>query len=84
MKIEECQESLSIYQSWGTRSIKTNTNPGGEHSGIYEEDWEWTNSGDLDECNGMTYQNQYGYYVTDGYPFIINCFKGNVNSSFQE
>ena len=84
LKIEECQESLSIYQSWGTRSIKTNTNPGGEYSGIYEEDWEWTNSGDLDECNGMTYQAQYGYYVTDSYPFIINCFKGNIDSSFQK
>jgi hypothetical protein len=54
------------------------------YSGIYEEDWEWTDSGDLDECNGMTYENQYGYYVTDGYPFIINCFKGNVDSSFQK
>ena len=84
LKIEECQESLSIYQSWGIRSLKTNTNPGGEYSGIYEEDWEWTDSGDLDECNGMTYENQYGYYVTDGYPFIINCFKGNVDSSFQK
>ena len=29
----------------GTRGTKTDTNPGGEYSGIYEEDWEWTNSG---------------------------------------
>ena len=68
----------------GTRGTKTDTNPGGEYSGIYEEDWEWTNSGDLDECNGMIYENQYGYYVTDSYPFILNCFKGAVDSSFQK
>ncbi len=84
LKIEECQESLSIYQSWGTRSIKTNTNPGGEYSGIYEEDWEWTDSGDLDECNGMEYKGEYGYYVTDSFPYIINCFKGETDSSFNK
>ena len=84
LQIEECQESLSIYQSWGTRSIKTNTNPGGEHSGIYEEDWEWTDSGDLDECNGMEYKEEYGYYVTESFPYIINCFKGETDSSFNK
>ena len=84
LKIEECQESLSIYQSWGIRSIKTSTNPGGEYSGIYEEDWEWTDSGDLDECNGMEYKEEYGYYVTDSFPYIINCFKGETDSSFNK
>ena len=84
LKIEECRESLSIYQSWGTRSTKTNTNPGGEYSGIYEEDWEWTDSGDLDECNGMEYKGEYGYYVTDSFPYIINCFKGESDSSFNK
>ena len=84
LKIEECQESLSIYQSWGTRSIKTNTNPGGEYSGINEEDWEWTDSGDLDECNGMDYKGEYGYYITDSYPYIINCLKGEPDASFNK
>ena len=84
LKIEECRESLSIYQSWGTRSTKTNTNPGGEYSGIYEEDWEWTDSGDLDECNGMEYKGEYGYYVTDSFPYIINCYKGETDSSFNK
>ena len=84
LKIEECRESLSIYQSWGIRSIKTSTNPGGEYSGIYEEDWEWTDSGDLDECNGMEYKEEYGYYVTDSFPYIINCFKGETDSSFNK
>ena len=84
LKIEECRESLSMYQSWGIRSIKTSTNPGGEYSGIYEEDWEWTDSGDLDECNGMEYKEEYGYYVTESFPYIINCFKGETDSSFNK
>ena len=68
----------------GTRGPQSNSNPGGSYSGIYEEDWEWTNAGDLDECNGMTFKGSYGYYVTDGYPYILNCFKGTINSSFQK
>ena len=84
LKIEECRESLSMYQSWGIRSIKTSTNPGGEYSGIYEEDWEWTDSGDLDECNGMDYKGEYGYYITDSYPYIINCLKGEPDASFNK
>ena len=79
------RKALSGYAlKEGIRGTQTDSNPGGEYSGIYEEDWEWTDAGDLDECNGMTYENQYGYYVTDSYPFIINCFKGNVDSSFRK
>ena len=66
----------------GSRGEKTSTNPGGLFNGIYELDWEWADSGDLDECNGMTYKDKYGYYVTDGYPYIINCYKGTPDSSF--
>ena len=39
-------------------------------------------SGDLDECNGMTIDGQYGYYITDSYPWVLACFKGEVDSSF--
>jgi hypothetical protein len=84
LKTEECQESLSIYQSWGIRSTKTNTNPGGDYTGLYEEDWEWTDSGDLDVCNGMEYKGEYGYYITDSYPYIINCLKGEPDASFNK
>ena len=66
----------------GSRGEKTSTNPGGLFNGIYELDWEWADSGDLDECNGMTYKDQYGYFVTDRYPYIINCYKGTPDSSF--
>ncbi len=68
----------------GSRGTQSNTNPGGAYTGIYEEDWEWADAGDLDECNGMTYKGQYGYYVTNSYPYIINCFKGTIDSSFSK
>ena len=60
----------------GSRGTKSSSNPGGDYSGVYEEDWEWTDSGDLDECNGMNYKEAYGYYITDTYPYVLNCFKG--------
>ena len=68
----------------GNRGDRTDSNPGGTYSGLYEEDWEWTGAGDLDECNGMVYQGEYGYYVTDSFPYIINCFKGEPDSSFHK
>ena len=76
---------LSGYtRKLGSRGIQSNTNPGGSFTGIYEEDWEWTDAGDLDECNGMTFKGQYGYYVTDSFPYIINCFKGEPDPSFDK
>ena len=66
----------------GSRGDRSDTNPGGSFTGVYEKDWEWTGVGDLDECNGMFYKNQYGYYVTDSYPYILNCYKGFPDSSF--
>ena len=30
----------------------------------------------------MTINGQYGYYVTDQFPWVIYCFKGNVDASF--
>ena len=68
----------------GSRGERTETNPGGDFTGLYEEDWEWTNAGDLDECNGMEYKGKYGYYITESYPYIINCFKGEPDASFNK
>ena len=68
----------------GSRGAKSDTNPGGVYTGIYEEDWEWTGVGDLDECNGMIYRNHYGYYITDSYPYILNCYRGSADSSFRK
>ena len=59
-------------------------NPGGTYDGTYIQDYEFTNAGDLDECNGMMVNGQYGYYVTDTYPWILNCHSGTRHSSFAE
>jgi YHYH protein len=58
--------------------------PGGEYNGLYVADYEFTNAGDLDRCNGMTVNGQYGYYVTDSYPWVIKCFSGTPNASFRK
>ena len=59
-------------------------NPGGTYDGSYRDDWEFTDAGDLDECNGMTVDSQYGYYVTDTFPWIIGCFTGTPHTSFNK
>ena len=66
----------------GSRGTRSDTNPGGAHTGKYNDDWEYTGSGDLDECNGMTVDGQYGYYVTDSYPWVIKCLRGTPDDSF--
>ncbi len=59
-------------------------NPGGDYDGLYIDDWEFTNTGDLDRCNGMTVNGQYGYYVTDAYPWVMGCITGTPNASFNK
>ena len=66
-----------------------NANPGdanyGEqpYNGAFRQDYEYVEgSGDLDECNGMFRDGSYGYYVTNGFPYIVGCFKGTPDSSF--
>ena len=37
-------------------------------------------SGDLDECNGLVDENgNYAYYTTDGFPYVMGCFRGEVS-----
>lgn len=66
----------------GTRGERSDTNPGGAYTGEYNDDWEFTDAGDLDVCNGMTVDGQYGYYVTDSYPWVIKCLSGTPDESF--
>ena len=59
--------------------------PGGNYDGTYRDDYQYVESyGDLDECNGMTRNGVYGYYITDGYPYVLSCFKGIPDSSFNK
>ncbi|MGL4237243.1 YHYH protein [Tabrizicola sp.] len=66
----------------GERPAKSDTDPGGAYDGMYVDDYEFTGAGDLDECNGMTVDGQYGYYVTDTYPWVMGCFSGTPDPSF--
>jgi len=52
--------------------------------GIFVEDWEFVeDSGDLDECNGMTDAfGNYGYYYTEKYPYGPLCTYGTPDDSF--
>jgi len=53
--------------------------------GRYEQDWVFTNSGNLDECNGrFDGEGVYGYYITDKYPFTPPCTMGARDASFSK
>lgn len=60
-------------------------NPGGTPDGTYRDDYEYVAGlGDLDECNGMTVDGVYGYYMIDEYPYILSCFTGTPDASFNK
>jgi len=78
---ERVREAVSGY------TLKTNARaggPGGMPDGTFNDDYEFTGAGDLDECNGMTVNGQYGYYVTGSYPWVLKCFKGTPHPSFSK
>ena len=59
--------------------------PGGTYDGTFRDDYEYVDgSGDLDECNGMTVDGVYGYFITDEFPYILACFKGTPDPSFRK
>jgi len=61
------------------------SDPGGNYDGTFVDDYEYVpSSGDLDECNGMMRNGSYGYYVTDAYPWVLACFKGTPDPSFDK
>lgn len=56
----------------------------GDYDGAYIGDYEFTDAGDLDECNGMEVDGQYGYYMTSSYPWVLKCFRGMPDASFNK
>jgi len=58
--------------------------PGGSYDGTFRDDYEFTAVGDLDECNGMIKNGKYGYYITDSFPWVMACFKGTPDPSFNK
>lgn len=92
--IRKAESSFVLKDNGGMRQdVSGYTTPVGgvgnvtsdNYDGQFIGDWEYqAGAGDLDECNGMTVNGQYGYYVTNAYPWIMACLKGNIDSSFNE
>ena len=55
-----------------------------DYNGQFLGDFEFVDgNGDLDECNGMTVDGSYGYYVTGTYPYVLGCYSGTPSSNFR-
>ena len=80
------RKATSSYQlKSGARVAISGINPGGTYDGTFRDDYEYTAaSGDLDECNGMTVNGVYGYYITETFPWVLKCLKGTVDPSFNK
>ncbi len=75
------REAVSGYT---LRSGSRPDGPGGSYDGTYVDDYEFTDAGDLDECNGMMVDGQYGYYLTRTYPWVLGCLRGTPDPSFDK
>jgi len=68
----------------GNRPIGSDI-PQGAYDGQFRDDYDYVDGhGDLDQCNGMMRDGTYGYYISDGYPYIIGCFQGTPDPSFNK
>ena len=48
-----------------------------DYNGQFVGDFEYVKgAGDLDECNGATIDDQYGYYATNEFPYALRCLTG--------
>lgn len=79
-RVTSVQSSYRLKQ--GSRE-SGDGNPGGQYDGSFRDDYEYISGiGDLDECNGMTNNGKYAYYITEDFPYWVNCFKGTPHESF--
>ena len=86
------QSSYQLKDGGGPRqTVSGYTTPTGgtgaiassDYDGQFRGDWEYVaGSGDLDECNGGTVDGQYGYYITDAFPWVLACYSGTPDASF--
>jgi len=80
--IRKVQSSYRLMS--GQRPIESGS-PGGSYDGRFRDDYEFAeNHGDLDRCNGMWLDGEYGYYVTDSFPHVMACFSGTPHESFRK
>lgn len=79
------REAQSSYQLRSGARPSGPGDPGGMYDGTYRDDYEFVSgSGDLDACNGMVRNGVYGYYVTQRFPYVLGCFTGTPDSSFNK
>ncbi len=53
------------------------------YDGQFRGDYEYLEgAGDLDKCNGAVVDGQYGYYITDEFPWVLACFSCTPDGSF--
>ena len=79
------RKAVSSFQVISGSRPSGTDNPGGTYDGTYRDDYQYVvGYGDLDECNGMTIEGVYGYFITDGFPYVLNCFKGIPDDSFHK
>ncbi|MGD1928577.1 MAG: YHYH protein [Leptolyngbyaceae cyanobacterium] len=79
------RKALSSYQLKRGERPSGEGNPGGTYDGEFNDDYEYVEgAGDLDDCNGMTIDGIYGYYVTEDYPYVIVCYRGTPDNSFRK
>lgn len=70
--------------SYRLKSGMRPSGPGGRYDGTYTQDFEYVAGlGDLDECNGMMMGDEYFYVLTDTFPYVPRCLKGNADPSFE-
>lgn len=79
------RKALSSYRLKAGDRPSGDGNPGGQYNGIFRDDYEYIEGlGDLDECNGMTVNGEYAYYITDAFPYVLGCFSGTPDESFNK
>jgi len=79
------RKAVSSFQVISGSRPSSTDSPGGTYDGTYRDDYQFVAGyGDLDECNGMTINGVYGYFITDGFPYVLNCFKGAPDDSFHK
>lgn len=55
---------------------------GTEPDGTYTSDWVFDQTfGVLDDCNGTTIDGQYVYVITEAFPFVSRCLKGEFTDA---
>ena len=79
------RKAESSYQLKTGLRPEGNQDPGGSYDGTYRDDYEYIDgSRDLDECNDMTIDGVYGYYIIDEFTYLLACFMGRPDTSFSK